>query len=160
VLIEISFLFYLTFAKISPSVTWIVHSATEIVPSATEIVPSATEIVPSATEIVPSATEIVPSATEIVPSVTEIVPSATGIVPSATEIVPSYIEFACGIPNLRMENSFIKMYGRNIVNIYRDTGKYTPVTLYAGVFSTVHESRYKFHLRIYVTNQYKSIPLK
>jgi phage-related protein len=149
VLIKISFLFYLNFPKMLPSVTELLPSAAEIVPAVTEVVPSATEIIPSATEIVPSVTEIVPSVTEIVPSVTEIVPSATEIIPSVTEMLPSATEFVSGIQNLRMNSFFINRGGGNIVKLYRNIGQYSPVRLASDFFSTVHESKHKFHLRNY-----------
>jgi hypothetical protein len=136
VLIKISFLFYLNFPEMLPSVT--------------EMLPSAAEIVPSVTEVVPSVTEIVPSATEIVPSLTEIVPSATEIIPSVAEIIPSYTEIVSGIPNLRMNSFFINRGGVIIVKLNRYTDQYSPVRLASDIFSTVHESKHKFHLRNYV----------
>ena len=103
---------------------------------------------------------IIPSDTKLVPFDPEFVPSHPEFVPSHPEFVPSYKEFDSGISILSLQTLLIKLINGKIGMIYRNTGQYSSVRLVPDVFSTVHESKHKFHLRNYVIEQYLSILLK
>jgi hypothetical protein len=145
----------------------IVSSYTELVPYDQELLPSDAQLVPSYQKFIPFHSEFVPCNRKFIPSHpkfvssnNEFVPFQPEFVPSDPESVPSHKEFGPGIQNLRKETWFRKMSYKKIGKIYRNTGQYIQEKSVSDVFSTFHGLKHKFHLRNYVTDQYKSMPLK
>jgi hypothetical protein len=152
--------FFSAVPKLVPSDPEFIPSHQELSPCDRKFVPSLPEFFPSHSESVPSPQEFVPSHPEFAPSYPEFVPSHRKFVPSGKEFVPSDKEFVSGNHNLSKE--FFNMSLIEIITgtAYRNTGQYSPARGILDVFSTVHESKHKFHLRNYATDHYKSIPLK
>jgi hypothetical protein len=139
--------------KIITATYMIIPSGTKLVPADPELIPSHQELVPSHPELVPSHPEFVPSHQEFVPSHLEFVPSHLEFNPSDKKIVPSDMGCVPGISILSLQILMTKSTNRKIGMIYRNTGQYNPARLVPDIFSTVHVSKHKFHLRNYVIEQ-------
>ena len=87
-----------------------------------------------------------------------IVPSDIELIPVDPEFNPSDKEFDSGMMILSLQILMIKSTNRKIGMIYRNTGQYSLARLVPDVFSTVHESKYKFHLQNYCFDQCNAIP--